>query len=210
MEKVSCFLDTFFYFCRMNDKEFEKVFREHFTPLTNLAFTVVKNADVAKDVVQQVFLKLWQIRNETTIQHSIKSYLYRAVVNTSLNHISREKRFTSIETQKVEPVLENEDIHDIEQFKNFKDAKVHEAINELSPVCREVFQLSRFSDLTNKEIASELRISVKAVEKHISKALKILREKQKPLISVETVLLLFFGIQLFHFTVGFFYITLSL
>jgi RNA polymerase sigma-70 factor, ECF subfamily len=194
----------------MNDKEFEKVFREHFTSLTNLAYTVVKNGDVAKDVVQQVFIRLWQIRNETTIQRSIKSYLYRAVVNASLNHVSKEKRFTSIEVQKVEPMVDAENIHDLEQAKNFKDAKVQEAISELSPVCREVFQLSRFSDLTNKEIAVELSISVKAVEKHISKALKILREKLKPLMSVETVLLLFAGLQLFHFMVGFFYITLSL
>jgi len=204
-------LDAFSYFCRMNDREFEKVFREHFTPLSNLAYTVVKNADVAKDVVQQVFLRLWQIRNETTIQHSIKSYLYRAVVNTSLNHISKEKRFTSIETQKVEPTIDIEDIHNTEQSKDLLDAKVHEAINALSPVCREVFQLSRFSDLTNKEIASQLKISVKAVEKHITKALKVLREKLKPLLYVETILFLWlYGAKLFQFMVGIFYITLSL
>lgn len=195
----------------MNDREFEKVFREQFTPLTNLAFTMVKNDDVAKDIVQQVFLRFWQIRGETTIQNSIKSYLYRAVVNTSLNHIAREKRFTSIEVQRVEPASDMEDGMLAEQKKTAIDLKVRQAINELSPVCREVFQLSRFSDLTNKEIASELNISVKTVEKHISKALKRLRETLKPLLSVEVVLLLcFMGLNIFHFMVGYFYITLSL
>jgi RNA polymerase sigma-70 factor, ECF subfamily len=148
----------------MDDKEFENVFREHFTPLTNLAFTVVKNADAAKDVVQQVFLKLWQIRNETKIQHSIRSYLYRAVVNTSLNYVAKDKRFTSIELQKIEPSIDGEDAFLTEQAKNTIEAKVRAVIDELSPVCREVFQLSRFSDLTNKEIAYELNISVKTVE----------------------------------------------
>jgi RNA polymerase sigma-70 factor (ECF subfamily) len=194
----------------MDDKEFENIFREHFTPLTNLAYTVVKDADVAKDVVQQVFLKFWQIRDETTIQHSIKSYLYRAVVNTSLNHVAKDKRFTSLESQKVEPVNDAEDLLHTEQTKNTIDSKVRAAIDELSPTCREVFQLSRFSDLTNKEIAGQLNISVKAVEKHISKALKILREKLKPLLSVETMLWYFLAIKLFYFQVGFFYITLSL
>ena len=195
----------------MNDKEFEKIFREHFKPLSNLAFTVVKDVDLAKDVVQQVFLRFWQIKDQTTIQNSIKSYLYRAVVNTSLNYVNQKKRFTSIEITKIEPSSEVSDLVQIEKDKTSVDTKVKEAIHELSPVCREVFQLSRFSDLTNKEVAHELGISVKAVEKHISKALKILREKLKPLLSVETVLFLgCIGLNLFHFLVGFFYITLSL
>ena len=54
------------------------------------------------------------------------------------------------------------------------------AINDLPPVCQQVFRLSRFSDLSNREIADELDISVKAVEKHITKAFKVLRESLLP------------------------------
>jgi RNA polymerase sigma-70 factor, ECF subfamily len=196
----------------MNDKEFEIVFREHFTPLSNMAFTVVRNADVAKDVVQQVFLKFWQTRNEVNIQNSVKSYLYKAVLNTSLNHVTKEKRFTSIEIQNIEAVSCQSDAFPDASLNNRIEEKVHEAINELPPMCREVFQLSRFSDLTNKEIAQELDISVKTVEKHISKALKALREKLKPLMGMEIIIVLFFilGMNFFVFEVGFFITALSL
>ncbi|HEY4785907.1 MAG TPA: RNA polymerase sigma-70 factor [Bacteroidales bacterium] len=194
----------------MNDKDFEKIFREHFGPLTNLAYTVVKDADVAKDVVQQVFLKFWQNRNDITIRSSMKSYLYRAVVNTGLNYISRDKRFTSLEIQPVESVqYEAESLVEADSSDVIAN-KVHEAIHELSPVCREVFQMSRFSDLTNKEIALELNISVKTVEKHITKAIKILREKLKPLMQVEVVVLFWLPmIGMLNLQVGFFYLLLS-
>lgn len=193
----------------MNDKSFEQVFREHFKPLTNLAYTVVKDKEVAKDVVQQVFLRLWQNRNETVIRGSMKSYLYRAVVNTSLNHISAGKKFISIEVQNIEYIPdEYEGMHG-EDSKSNVERHVSSAVNELSPVCQEVFRLSRFSDLTNKEIAHELNISVKSVEKHVTKALKILRDKLKPLMKSEVAVLLWVLLKISFFEVGFFYLTLS-
>jgi RNA polymerase sigma-70 factor, ECF subfamily len=196
----------------MNDKEFEIVFREHFTPLSNLAYTVVRNTDIAKDVVQQVFLKFWQIRDEVSIQSSVKSYLYRAVVNTSLNHIKKEKRFTSIEIQHIDTVYGQPETPSEVLAENTVEDKVHNAIKELPPMCREVFQMSRFSDLTNKEIAEELNITVKTVEKHITKAMKMLREKLQPLMGMEIIILLFFIVLIYFscFEVGFFIIALSL
>ena len=194
----------------MNDKDFEIIFREHFGYLTNLAYTVVKDTDVAKDVVQQVFIKFWQNRNEITIRSSVKAYLYRAVVNTGLNYISGNKKFTTLEIQKAESVEDEATSYNSEESGDEITKNVQKAINELSPVCREVFQMSRYSDLTNKEIAKELNISVKAVEKHITKALKILREKLKPLMYVEVVLLLWISvIGMLSFEVGFFYLSLS-
>lgn len=194
----------------MNDKDFELLFREHFAPLTNLAYTVVKDKEVSKDVVQQVFLRLWQNRSETVIKSSIKAYLYRAVVNTSLNHVNAGKKFIPLDIQNTDSVTVCDDVTAKEESRSAIERKVHVAINELSPVCQEVFRLSRYSDLTNKEIASELNISVKSVEKHITKALKILRDKLKPLMAVEVVLLLLLLLdKISFFEVGFFYLTLS-
>jgi RNA polymerase sigma-70 factor (ECF subfamily) len=196
----------------MNDMEFETLFREQFSPLCNLAYSVVKDTDVAKDTVQQVFLSLWQKRTEINFHTSSKSYLCRAVVNTALNHISKEKKQIKLDEYVKEPSTEPID-HEISESNVSLEDKVRSAINELPPVCQKVFTLSRFSDLTNKEIASELDISVKAVEKHISKALKTLRITLKPLLKAETMMTLFFISSCFIFSllkVGFWILTLSL
>jgi RNA polymerase sigma-70 factor, ECF subfamily len=195
----------------MNDCEFETLFREQFSPLCNLAYTVVKDTDVAKDIVQQVFLSLWQKRTELNIHTSSKSYLCRAVVNTAINHISRKKKLITLDHNIKEPAAE-EDTPSTSATTETLDIKVRLAINELPPVCQKVFTLSRFSDLTNKEIACELNISVKAVEKHISKALKTLRITLKPVLKAEMVMLFFLLSGLFFsiYKVGFWILTLSL
>lgn len=195
----------------MNDMEFETIFREQFSPLCNLAYSVVKDTDVAKDIVQQVFLSLWQKRTEINFHTSSRSYLCRAVVNTALNHISKGKKLVKLDECVKEPITEPI-YHEISKPKATMEDQVRSAINELPPVCQKVFTLSRFSDLSNKEIASELNISIKAVEKHISKALKTLRITLKPLFKTETALFIFISCG-FIFSickVGFWILTLSL
>ena len=189
----------------MTDKEFEILFREQFKPLCSLANTMVKDANVAKDVVQQVFLNFWQIRENLIIRGTAKGYLYRAVVNASLNHINKFKRMVPIDSSLTNMPGEEEKLS-----TNQVEIRVRDAISDLPPVCQKVFRLSRFSDLTNKEIAEELKISVKAVEKHISKALKTLRITLKPLLSSEFVLILILVLNFGLLRVGFFTFILSI
>ena len=200
----------FSYFCFMNDSQFELLFREQFTPLCNLAFTLVKDEDSAKDIVQQVFLRLWQMRSDLKIRSSVRSYLYRAVVNTALNKIKSEKQFVSLEGKATESIADTDNT-EYHTYRDHIENKVRLAINTLPPVCRTVFSLSRFSDLTNKEIAAELKISVKAVEKHISKAFKILREELKSIRLTELMFWIFvlYGVYSLNFEVGFLTIILS-
>lgn len=202
LQNIQCFL----YFCGMTEQEFEILFHEQFKPLCNLAFTVVRDLDASKDIVQQVFINLWQLRERTTIKGSVKGYLYRSVVNASLNHLNRAKRHMPLGSQLAESLTENETDEDMKSTH----MEVQKAIAGLPPVCQKVFMLSRFSDLTNKEIAMELGVSVKAVEKHISKAFKILRERLKPLIKAELILYLTIAATQFSvFGVGFLTLTMS-
>lgn len=188
----------------MSETEFEKIFRENFAPLCNLAVTVVKNPDTAKDIVQQVFVNFWQKKDKLTIHTAIRPYLYKAVVNTGINYIKKENRFSPLDSYKEKAGSEYQGASE-EKEKNTEEC-IHAAINILPPVCQKVFRLSRFTDMTNKEIADELKISVKAVEKHITKALKILRTELKPVIMAKNFIFLFIFILV---EVGFYYIVMS-
>jgi len=193
----------------MNEIDFEIIFKNRFSSLCNLAFTVVKNADVAKDVVQQVFMKLWHKREDLNIQGTIEAYLYRMVINTALNHIEKEKKYTRLETTNLKYTDLAETLENTSSVED-REHKVRKAIKDLPPQCQTVFSLSRFEDLSNKEIAGHLGISVKAVEKHITIALKTLRIKLQPLMNSELeILILFLMVKLFTQQVGFWVVCLS-
>jgi len=175
----------------MSEKDFEILFKSQFSSLCNLAFTVVKNADVAKDMVQQVFIKLWHKQQHLNIHGPIEAYLYRMVINTSLNHIEKQKKYIRWEDHPIQVSELTVDAKENSNAIEVRENKVRNAINELPPQCQTVFSLSRFENLSNKEIAGHLGISVKAVEKHITVALKTLRVKLRPLMNSELDILMF-------------------
>lgn len=179
----------------MSEKEFELLFKNQFTAMCNIANTVVKDENTAKDIVQQVFIKLWNSKEKLTIKGSTKAYLYRMVINTSLNHIEKEKKYTRLE----QSYLKDEEYKTDEQsFKDEREKKVRYAIAELPKKCQTVFLLSRFENLTNKEIANHLGISVKTVEKHITVAFKALRKKLKPILDSGLDIIILFFIIVFN------------
>lgn len=179
------------FFIFMTEKDFEIAFREYFTMLRNMAYPVVYDDDTAKDMVQQVFLNLWNKKDSLVIKGSVKSYLQRAVINASINHIKKQKKLNLTEQ------FDNFDIIDDERYDDNRQKQIEngvkQAIDQLSPKVRLMFSLSRYSNMQNKEIAEHLGVSVKAVEKNIGKALKELRVALKPLYS--TMLILFFVIM---------------
>ncbi|MDN5203835.1 RNA polymerase sigma-70 factor [Fulvivirgaceae bacterium BMA10] len=167
----------------MDDQSFERIFKENFTVLTNIAYSVVKDSDVAKDVVQQVFLKMWRNREGLNVQSSLKNYLHRSVINTSLNHLEKEKRLTEMSEGHTNNLAFAK--NDVEQqvVRNEVEMKVKEAVSALPIRCQTVFSLSRFEGLSNKEIADHMDISIKTVENQMGKALKSLRESLKSVLN---------------------------
>jgi RNA polymerase sigma-70 factor (ECF subfamily) len=160
----------------MTDRDFEIFFRDHFNALTNLSFSVIKDKDDARDVVQHVFLTFWQKRSQIVIRGTMKSYLYKSVLNASITRFNQSKKIIRLQESEAHAIPEQTEPPEDEMLRQLLD----KAINDLPPVCQQVFRLSRFSDLSNREIADELNISVKAVEKHITKAFKFLRETLIP------------------------------
>lgn len=152
---------------------YKQSFDLYFEKLNNYAYTIVKDSDEAKDIVQTAFVKLWEKRNEVNMSTSARSYLYTSVHNLSLNTI-RNRKSRESHHEYLKPQETAGDLHSAEQ-KEVR-ARINHAIEALPQRCKEVFCKSRFESKKYAEIAEELNISVKTVEVQIGKALKILRE----------------------------------
>ena len=166
----------------LDQDSFEKIFRDFFAPLMAFARKILLDEDDARDVVQKVFIGIWEKQQEIDLSTSLKSYLFTSVHNRSLNVIRDRKKFSSAEVPEV--AGEWDVSTQIESME--LEGKIMEVIGSLPEKCREVFELNRFEGLKYIEIAEQLNISVKTVENQMSKALKILREK---LLKYMTILL---------------------
>ncbi|MDA3891240.1 MAG: RNA polymerase sigma-70 factor [Salinivirgaceae bacterium] len=177
----------------MTEHQFEFLFKEHFAYLSNVAYGVVKDEDDSYDIVQKVFAKFWDKRFDVDLTDNIKSYLHRATLNTSLNFLDKNKRMVKIEDARLEDISSHSVEDNTDYLSGEVENAVKKAISELPEKCKIVFSLSRYSDKTNREIAEELEISIKAVEKHISRALRELRVKLKPYLN-SIIIILMFGV----------------
>ena len=173
----------------MTEAEFELLFRTHFAMLSNVAYSVVKDKDQAKDIVQHVFIKFWDKRNDVDVDGNIKSYLHKAVINTAFNHIEKVKKMHLEEDFQTYSNALSEEPKYTERSPEEIEEAVKKAIGQLPDKCQVVFSLSRFEGMSNQEIADELEISIKAVEKHISRALRELRVTLKPYLNHFSVFL---------------------
>jgi len=160
---------------------FETIFKTHYTALCHFAYRYVNDKDTSQDIVQEVFIAMWQKKETITSEKPVKSYLFTAVKNRCLNYIRDHKKFRSYQLD-VEIELEIP-VEEMDVFSGPEtQTQINQALDKLPPKCRQVFELSRYKEMKYKEIAAKLGISVKTVEVQMSKALKILREELADLI----------------------------
>jgi RNA polymerase sigma-70 factor (ECF subfamily) len=131
---------------------------------------------VAEEIVQDVMLELWRRREKLDVSGSPQAYLFQSTRNRALNHL----RHARVE-QRGEPHLAIDEAQrstaDAELVEEEIGVALRQAVDELPPRCREVFELSRVHGLKYAEIAQTLGVSVKAVEAQMGKALRTLRER---------------------------------
>lgn len=144
----------------------------------------------AEEVVQAVFLKIWEQHTSLEIQQSLKAYLYRAVHNACLNQLKHEQ-VKQAHANHVKHTQEEAQTTDRLEQQEMKQ-EISRAINELPEKCREVFQLNRFEGLKYREVAEMLGISEKTVENQMGKALKLLRQKLAHFVRVLIPWIIFF------------------
>ena len=157
---------------------FEIVFRSFYPALCRYAGSIVNDDDQAEDIVQQVFINIWEKRHTITFHVSAKSYLYRAVHNRCLNYLEQNKvrqMYASENSTMAEPASPP----DLPQHQRELQLQITNAINKLPEQCRIIFKLSRFEEMKYAEIAAHLGISIKTVENQMGKALRVLREELK-------------------------------
>lgn len=160
-------------------KDFEKIYFENYSSLCKSIYRFVKDEDITKDIVQDVFVKYWQKIHELSIRESPRSYLRKACINQAINYLKEKERRENRE-QIFLSEKEKYDISarpDISMETNELSVAIQTTIDHLPDACRNTFLLSRQEHKSYKEIAALLSISINTVEKHIGKALKKLREQ---------------------------------
>jgi len=155
-----------------NQGVFEMVFNYYYSGLVVYADQIVKNTAVSEDIVQSVFMKLWETRHSLEIR-SFRSYFIQCVKNRCIDYLRSQEVKNKFSHQHSDlPLVEMpEDLW----TKTDLDEIIQQAIGKLPPRCREIFIMSRIDNLKTAEIAEKLDLSGRTVETQISKALKILR-----------------------------------
>lgn len=155
--------------------QFQTVFEEYYNALCNYAFNYVKELSSSEDIVQEVFARIWEKRQDIIASDTIRFYLFSAVRNNCLTYLQKEKKAAIVELNDHDAIEEENTFSDEVKPETDYKAQLTSAMDQLPPKCREVFVLSRMSKQSYKEIATTLDISVKTVENQMGKALKVIR-----------------------------------
>jgi RNA polymerase sigma-70 factor (ECF subfamily) len=164
-------------------RAFEAVFRAYYAPLASFAFRYLRDAAAAEDVVQEVFGALWNGRAKINVTTSLKAYLFAAVRNRALN--IRKHDAVVEEWERDESADDVRELHpaplspDLVLDRKLLEERLAEAFESLPERQAQVMRLRWKNDLSYAEIAEALGISVKGVEKHLSRGLAALRERLK-------------------------------
>jgi RNA polymerase sigma-70 factor, ECF subfamily len=159
---------------KIDQSSFSENFKEYFVPLCQYAFTFCRDKDQSKEIVQDVFLKIWERRDEINIRGTVGVYLYQMVRNKSLNHIrdSKKLKFVSDDHQSA---LEHSE-EDLPSESPLVKEQISAAIDVLPDRCKEIFILKRIEGLSYKQISVRLGLSEKTIENQMGIALKKLKE----------------------------------
>lgn len=168
-------------------KTFNHIYNSYYRKCFLFARSYVHNAEIADDLASESMVKLWEQFDEVENIQSIQAFLFTIVRNLSINHLKREQLKLQVHDNILNVTLRELEfrISTLEScdpqvlFSSELRTLYEETLASMSDQTRSVFEMSRIEEMPNKEIATILGISVKGVDYHISKALKLLRIKLK-------------------------------
>lgn len=158
-------------------QQFETLFRSSYVSLVRYAGTIIKDPDSAEEIVQDLFFRLWQNKENLKIESSLNGYLFRSVHNSCLHFIEHQKVIAKYSAEmSYEP---EESVVNPAELMNYKELqeKIVRILERLPEKCGRIFCMSRFDGLKYSEIAEKLSVSVKTVEANMGRALKVFRKE---------------------------------
>jgi RNA polymerase sigma-70 factor (family 1) len=177
-------------------KVFEIIYKTHYQQLFSIAYRYAGAQEAAEEIVHDVFLTIWNKAEDLKIQHSLKSYLFKAVINTSLNYIKKEK----LNTEKRLKYMAEQQEYDYDGSPNNTEEALliglEQALKSLPEKCKNVMYLSRFGKLKQQEIAEQMNISIKTVKNHLTYGFQKLREHLEKHKESIVLLIILFRIKL--------------
>lgn len=156
-----------------NTRAFDFIFNEYYASLCRFSYSFIKDQDKAQSLTQEVFIKLWEKRQSLGEIDNLLAYLMTMVRNQSIDYLRKEKANTK--THLKVQTEESGNTTEEEVAKNEFEAFLLKSLLKLPDRCRMAFEMSRFENFSNKEIALKMEISVKGVEALIGRSLKLLR-----------------------------------
>lgn len=175
---------------QQDEHAFAVLYERHYLPLCRKAFQRIPSTPKVEEIVQDVFVTLWSKAPSLNTDSHVKGYLYATLKNKILHQLRMEYT-RSFYMEKLKNLVgdqaENRSLLAI--YAQETEEYIHRIVTTLSPQCREAFILSRFEGLSYKEIAERMQLSVNTVEKHVAKALRILRSKLTSYSNISLILL---------------------
>ena len=159
---------------KKDEEIFHDIYEAYFEPVCRFLNLYTKDESVIEDIMQEVFCNLWLNRDFLRIKH-VKSYLFTSARNRILNHIRNQKLHDSLLASYMIEESELDDNNDYIDKEEYLQ-RIENAISILPPKCGKVFRMNRYEKMTYRQIAEKEGISEKMVEKHISTALKKIKE----------------------------------
>jgi RNA polymerase sigma-70 factor (ECF subfamily) len=165
-----------------DDRAFEAMFRAYRDDLVAFAESLLRSRETAQEVVQDLFLRIWQMRDLWEPRGALNAYLYRATRNRAIMRLRQQRAELSLHEKlsKAESAMITDSVGDPSDSRAAVadlEAAISNAVAELPARCREVFSLSRDHHLSNAQIAEVMQISIKTVEVQMTRALSHLRRR---------------------------------
>jgi RNA polymerase sigma-70 factor (ECF subfamily) len=163
-----------------DQRAYSILIRLYFHPLTIYAKGILIDFEQAKDVVQEVFIKIWNSSGAININTSLKSFLYKTVHNACIDYLRKEKSRTTLKSisyddlqfrLKVFDIQENESFFDT-MFSDELELELRREIEQLPPQCKEIFILNRYGQLSYNDISEKLGISLSTVKTQMGRAMQ--------------------------------------